>query len=180
MRGAIFTNSDGIVGEDVRDAVEFRKSSHANGGSEVVDEHKEGGSRDFEKSMVRESVHDGSHGVLADTKVQVSASVRFVETGTEVTSIVDVVRGGSVEIGRSRDVVRDELGNFLNDFVLRNTGGFRSRLHFGDFLQHICRRHGLVGNGITQLAGEFGVGLLPRRIGFLPGIVLGLVCLLDF
>mmetsp|Transcript_37834 Transcript_37834/g.91755 ORF Transcript_37834/g.91755 Transcript_37834/m.91755 type:complete len:110 (+) Transcript_37834:626-955(+) len=108
MGRAILTDTDGVVGKDVRNTVQFRKRGDTTGGAEVVNEDQESGSGDLEKSVEGESVHDGSHGVFTDTEVQVLSGVRLIETSTEVASVVDVVTGGTVKIGRSRNVMGDK------------------------------------------------------------------------
>jgi len=107
MGGSILTDTDRIVGKNVGNTVQLRKGSDTGSGTEIVNEDQESGSRDLEKTVETKSVHDGSHGVLTDTKVQVLSGVSLVESGSKVTSVVDVVTGGSVKIGRTRDVVRD-------------------------------------------------------------------------
>merc|ERR1740115_230916 len=123
MGRSILTNSDGIVGKNVRNTSQLGKRGNTDGRTEVINENQESGSGDLEKSVECESVHDGSHGVFTDSEVQVLSSVGLVETRSEVSSFVDVVTGGSVKIGRSRNVVRYETGNFLDNLVSGNTGG---------------------------------------------------------
>mmetsp|Transcript_52038 Transcript_52038/g.125585 ORF Transcript_52038/g.125585 Transcript_52038/m.125585 type:complete len:636 (-) Transcript_52038:69-1976(-) len=179
VSGAVLTDTDGVVREDVRDTVQLRKSGDTDSGAEVVDEDQEGRSRDLEKTVESESVHDGTHGVFTDTEVKVLSGVRLVEASTEVSTIVDVVTGRSVKIGRSRNVVRDELGDFLDDLVSRNTCGLGGVSHGRDGGSHFTGAHGLVLDSVLELLGKLGVGLLPCREGGLPRVVCGLVLLLD-
>mmetsp|Transcript_7983 Transcript_7983/g.17170 ORF Transcript_7983/g.17170 Transcript_7983/m.17170 type:complete len:343 (-) Transcript_7983:1230-2258(-) len=153
MGRSILTNSDGIVGKNVGDGAQLGKTGDTDGRSEVINEDQESGSRDLEKSVECESVHDGSHGVFADTEVQVLSTVGLVETRSEVSSFIDVVTGGSVKIGRSRNVVGDKSRDLLDDLVSGNTGGFGFISHLSDFLDHILSRHGVVSDGILQLLG---------------------------
>mmetsp|Transcript_13216 Transcript_13216/g.27334 ORF Transcript_13216/g.27334 Transcript_13216/m.27334 type:complete len:530 (+) Transcript_13216:643-2232(+) len=179
MGRSILTNSDRVVGKDVRDGSQLGEGGNTEGSSEVVNKDKEGRSRDLEESVEGESVHDGSHGVFTDTEVQVLSRVRLVETRSEVSSFVDVVSGRSVKIGGSRDVVGDKAGDFLDDLVSRDTGGFGFRAHFINFLDHVLSRHGVVSNGVFQLLGKLGVGGGPGLVGVLPFVVDTLVLGLD-
>mmetsp|Transcript_30080 Transcript_30080/g.64466 ORF Transcript_30080/g.64466 Transcript_30080/m.64466 type:complete len:528 (-) Transcript_30080:46-1629(-) len=179
MGRSILTDSDRIVGKDVRDGSQLGEGGDTDGRSEVIDEDQEGGSGDLEKSVEGESVHDGSHSVLTNSEVQVLSSVGLVKTGSEVSSFVDVVTGGSVKIGRSRNVVGYETRDLLDDLVSGDTGGFGIFAHGVDFLNHLFGRHGVVGNGVLQLLGEVGVGFLPGSVGGLPFVVSVLVLLLD-
>ena len=52
MGGSIFTNTDGVVGKDVGHTAELGEGSNTDGGSEVIDEDSEGGSRGLEDSVV--------------------------------------------------------------------------------------------------------------------------------
>ena len=176
---SILTDSDRIVGKNVRDGSQLGKGGNTDGRSEVVNEDQEGRSRDLEKSVEGESVHDGSHGVFTDTEVQVLSAVGLVETSSEVSSFVDVVSGRSVKIGRSGDVVRDKAGDLLDDLVSGDTGGLGIFAHGGDFLDHVLSRHGVVSNGVFQLLGKFRVGLTPGLVSFLPFVVDTLVLGLD-
>mmetsp|Transcript_830 Transcript_830/g.1761 ORF Transcript_830/g.1761 Transcript_830/m.1761 type:complete len:573 (+) Transcript_830:660-2378(+) len=179
MGRSILTNSDRIVGKDVGNSSQLGKGGNTDGGSEVVNENQESGSGDLEESVEGESVHDGSHGVFADTEVQVLSGVSLVEARSEVSSLVDVVTSRSVKIGRSGDVVGDKAGDLLDDLVSGDTGGFGFRSHGSNFLDHILSRHGVVGNSVFQLLGKIRVGLLPSGVGALPFVVGVLVLLLD-
>mmetsp|Transcript_1811 Transcript_1811/g.4526 ORF Transcript_1811/g.4526 Transcript_1811/m.4526 type:complete len:463 (-) Transcript_1811:145-1533(-) len=117
--------------------------------------------------------------MLADSEVQVLASVGLIEASAEVSAVVNVVTGGSMKIGGSRDVVGNGLGNLLDDLVARDTGGLGLTAHLGDGLDHLGSRHDVVGNGILKLLGEVAVGFLPGSVGGLPVIVDALVLLLD-
>mmetsp|Transcript_15804 Transcript_15804/g.26688 ORF Transcript_15804/g.26688 Transcript_15804/m.26688 type:complete len:467 (-) Transcript_15804:73-1473(-) len=109
--------------------------------------------------------------MLTDSEVQVLSSVGLVETSTEVSTVVDVVTGRSVKIGRSGDVVRNKLGNVLDDLESRNTGGLGFITHLRDGSEHVLSGHGLVSYGILKLSGHIGVGLLPCGVGSLPIVV---------
>mmetsp|Transcript_10183 Transcript_10183/g.28581 ORF Transcript_10183/g.28581 Transcript_10183/m.28581 type:complete len:741 (+) Transcript_10183:131-2353(+) len=180
MGGSILTYTDGVMGEDVRDAAELGEAGNTDGGAEVVGEDKEGGAGGPEESVVGEAVEDGAHGVLADTEVEVLSGVGLVEAGAVVAAVVDVVAARAVEIGRSRDVLGNELGDLLNDLVAGDTGGLGVLLvHVGDLLDHVLGRHDVVGDGILELLGKVGVGLGPGLVGGLPLVVARLVLLLD-
>lgn len=62
------------MGQDVVDG-QLRESGHAHGGTHVVGEHQKGGAGAAVEAEVRDSVKDGSHGVLADAVVEVAAGV---------------------------------------------------------------------------------------------------------
>mmetsp|Transcript_24619 Transcript_24619/g.38027 ORF Transcript_24619/g.38027 Transcript_24619/m.38027 type:complete len:530 (+) Transcript_24619:759-2348(+) len=179
MGGSILTNSNGIVRQDVRNAVQLRQRCHTDGGTEVVHKHRKGRSRDLEQTVVSKSVQNGSHGMLTDSKVQILVGVALIKSGTKVASIVDVVAARSVQIGRSTDVVGHELGNLLDDLVSRYAGGLSCTSHLGDGIEHFFRTHHLVVDGIVELGGELGVGLRPGLEGIVPCIVRSLVLGLD-
>mmetsp|Transcript_23877 Transcript_23877/g.37589 ORF Transcript_23877/g.37589 Transcript_23877/m.37589 type:complete len:622 (-) Transcript_23877:51-1916(-) len=171
MGGSILTNTNGVMGQDVRHTAELGKGRNTDGGAEVINEHQEGRSGGLEDTVIRDTVEDGSHGVFTDSEVQVLACVGLIEPGAEVSSIVDVVTGGAVKIGGSRDVVGHQLGNLLNDLVTRNTGGLGVTAHLGDGGNHILSRHDVVSDSVFELLGHVSVGFLPGRIGTLPLIV---------
>mmetsp|Transcript_25519 Transcript_25519/g.54906 ORF Transcript_25519/g.54906 Transcript_25519/m.54906 type:complete len:407 (-) Transcript_25519:456-1676(-) len=171
MGGSIFTNSNRVVGEDVGHTAKLGKGGNTDGGAEVINEDREGGSRGLEDSVVSNTVKDGSHGVLTDTEVHVLSVVGLVKSSSEVSTVVDVVTGGSVKIGGTRDVVRNQLGNVLDDLVSRHTGGLSIAAHLGDGLDHLSSRHDIVSNSILELLCQIGIGLLPGSVGGLPIIV---------
>mmetsp|Transcript_6241 Transcript_6241/g.17866 ORF Transcript_6241/g.17866 Transcript_6241/m.17866 type:complete len:427 (-) Transcript_6241:200-1480(-) len=117
--------------------------------------------------------------MLTDTEVQVLSSISLVESRSEVTTVVDVVTGGSVQVSRSRNIVRHHGGNVLDDLESTDTGGFGGISHCGDLGDHFLSRWGLISDGIFQLSGKSGVSLLPGRKSGLPFIVVGLVLLLN-
>mmetsp|Transcript_20881 Transcript_20881/g.35892 ORF Transcript_20881/g.35892 Transcript_20881/m.35892 type:complete len:584 (-) Transcript_20881:129-1880(-) len=176
---SILSNSNGVVGEDVGHTSELSKGSNTESGAHVINEDQEGGSRGLEDSVVSNTVKHGSHGVLADTEVQVLSSVGLVESRSKVSSIVDVVTGGAVEISRSRDVVGDQLGDLLDDLESRDTGGLGVTSHLRDGGDHVRGRHDIVGDSILELLGKVGVSLLPSSVSGLPVIVDLSVLLLD-
>mmetsp|Transcript_5883 Transcript_5883/g.7631 ORF Transcript_5883/g.7631 Transcript_5883/m.7631 type:complete len:621 (-) Transcript_5883:46-1908(-) len=175
MGRTVLTNSDGVVGKNPGDTAELGKTGNTDGGAEVVNEHKEGGTRSLEDSVVSNTVKDGSHGVLTDSEVQVLSSVVLVKSSTEVSGSVNVVTGRSVKIGRSRDVVGNKLGNLLDNLVSGNTGGLSTSVKLRDGGNHVISRHDIVGNGILKLLGHVRVGLRPGLVGGLPFVVGGLV-----
>ena len=178
--GSILTDTNGVVGEDVRDAAELGEAGNTDGGAEVVSEDKEGGAGGLEEAVVGETVEDGAHGVLADTEVEVLSGIGLVEAGTVVAAVVDVVAARAVEIGGSRDVLGNDLGDLLDDLVSGDTGGLGGiDVHIGDGLDHLVGGHDVVGDGVLELLGEVGVGLGPGLVGGLPLVVGGLVLLLD-
>mmetsp|Transcript_14996 Transcript_14996/g.24389 ORF Transcript_14996/g.24389 Transcript_14996/m.24389 type:complete len:312 (+) Transcript_14996:654-1589(+) len=179
MGGSILTNTNGVVGQDVRHAAKLGKGGNTDGGAEVIHEDQESGSRGLEDTMVCDTVEDGSHGMLTDTEVQVLSSVGLVESSSEVSSSIDVVTGGTVEIGRSRDIVGNKLGNLLDDLVSTDTGGLGIITHNRDGLDHIIGGHDIVGDSILELLGEVGVGTLPGSVGGLPVAVDLAILLLD-
>mmetsp|Transcript_20994 Transcript_20994/g.34638 ORF Transcript_20994/g.34638 Transcript_20994/m.34638 type:complete len:622 (+) Transcript_20994:383-2248(+) len=176
---SILTNTDGVVGKNVGHTVELGKGGNTDGRTHVINEDKEGRSRGLEDTVVSNTVKNGTHGMFTDSEVQVLSCVGLVETGTEVSSVVDVVTGRSVKIGRSGDVVRNKLGNFLDNLVTRHTGGFSITAHLRDGSKHVLSRHGDVIYGILKLLGHIGVGLLPCSVSVLPFVVDLSVLLLD-
>ena len=178
--GSILTYADGVMGEDVRDTAELGEAGDTDGGAEVVGEDKEGGSGGLEEAVVGDTVEDGAHGVLADTEVEVLSGVGLVEAGAVVAAVVDVVAARAVEIGGSRAVLGNELGDLLDHLVAGDTGGLgRVDVHLGDLLDHGIGGHDIVGDGILELLGEVGVGRGPGLVGGLPLVVRGLVLVLD-
>mmetsp|Transcript_25037 Transcript_25037/g.54582 ORF Transcript_25037/g.54582 Transcript_25037/m.54582 type:complete len:349 (-) Transcript_25037:340-1386(-) len=166
--------------EDVRDTSELGKAGNTDSGAEVVSEDKEGGSRGLEEAVVGETIEDGSHGVLTDTEIKVLSGVGLVETGTPVSTIVDVVTARSVKVGRTGDVIGDKLGDLLDDLVTGDTSGLSVFLvHFGNRLDHLFSGHDIVCDGILKLLGKVRVSLGPGLVSGLPLVVGGLVLLLD-
>mmetsp|Transcript_59790 Transcript_59790/g.177195 ORF Transcript_59790/g.177195 Transcript_59790/m.177195 type:complete len:630 (+) Transcript_59790:400-2289(+) len=177
---AILTDTDGVVGQDPGHTVELGEASNTDSGAEVVSEDKEGRSRDLEEAVVCEAVKDGSHGVLADTEVEVLSGVGLVEANTPVSALVDVVAARAVEVGGPRHVLGHELGDLLDGLVARHTGSLGTLLvGLRDGLDHLLSGHDIVIDSIIELLGELRVGLGPGLESLLPGIVGGLVLLLD-
>mmetsp|Transcript_18439 Transcript_18439/g.41040 ORF Transcript_18439/g.41040 Transcript_18439/m.41040 type:complete len:735 (-) Transcript_18439:56-2260(-) len=177
--GAVLSDTNGVVGQNVRDTVQLSKRGNTDGGTEVVNEDEEGGAGSLEDAVVSNTVEDGTHGVLTDSEVKVLPRVRLVESSAEVSSIVDVVAGGAVKIGRAGDVVGHKPGDVLDNLEARNAGGLGVTAHLRDVGDHIFSGHGLVSHSVLKLGGKGGVGLLPRSVSCLPVVVDLAVLLLD-
>lgn len=85
MGWAVLADTDGVVGPDVRNW-ELSKGSDTDGGAHVISEDKESSTGRLVETEVRETVHDGTHGVLPDTVEEVAASIGLALGGTEVTN----------------------------------------------------------------------------------------------
>ena len=180
MGRTILTNSDRVVGKDVRNSSELGKGSNTDSRTEVIDEDKESRSRSLEKSVVCESVKDGSHGMLTDSEVKVSSGIGLVESSTPVSTSFDVVTARSVQIGGSRDIVWDGLSNLLDDVLSGDTGGLGGGdTHISDGRAHLGSGWDLVVDSVIELGGESWVGSLPSGEISLPFIVDSLVLSLD-
>ena len=96
---AVFSDSDRVVGEDVTHR-QLREGSDTDGGSHVVSEYQESGSRGSVQAVVSDAVEHGAHGVLSDTEVEVAALERLsCDFGvSEVLSLVDVVLVDDIDV----------------------------------------------------------------------------------
>merc|ERR1719384_7207 len=88
---SIFSNSDGVMGKDVRNASKLSKGCNTDGWAKVINENSESRSGCLEDSVVSNTVKDGSHSVFTDSEVQVLSRVSLVESSSEVSSVFDVV-----------------------------------------------------------------------------------------
>ena len=72
--GAVFTQTDGIVGID-KNRVDFHQRGHAQRVAGVFGEHQEGCAKRFYTAMQRQAVHDGRHTEFAHAVVQVVTAI---------------------------------------------------------------------------------------------------------
>mmetsp|Transcript_15862 Transcript_15862/g.53056 ORF Transcript_15862/g.53056 Transcript_15862/m.53056 type:complete len:449 (+) Transcript_15862:44-1390(+) len=179
MGGTVLANTDGVVSQDVGGG-QFSQSSHTDGSAHVIDENQEGGARWSEQSMEGDSIHDGSHTMLADSKVEVLSSIGLVKSPAEVSAILDVVLVGSVKIGRTREELRHEVRDVVDHDGSSLTGG--NVLALGNLrngLEHLFSRGSLLLLELLEKGCFVGIGRLPGIEGILPCIVLLLVPLLN-
>mmetsp|Transcript_5348 Transcript_5348/g.8044 ORF Transcript_5348/g.8044 Transcript_5348/m.8044 type:complete len:393 (+) Transcript_5348:734-1912(+) len=138
MGGSILTDSNGIVREDPCDG-NFHDGRETNDGLHVVRKYEETRSERAQLGQAH-SIHDGSHSVLTDTKVEVaSGPVAPACGGGHEISILGVGQarlGGGRKIRRSSEEVRASLGNELHNLSVGNT-----------------RRHTLLVGGVSGQAG---------------------------
>mmetsp|Transcript_9229 Transcript_9229/g.15837 ORF Transcript_9229/g.15837 Transcript_9229/m.15837 type:complete len:525 (-) Transcript_9229:48-1622(-) len=166
------------MGEDVANG-ELSQSGHADGGAQVVSEHKEGGTRAAVETEVLHTIEHGAHGVLTDTEVEVAASVGLglaVPAVAPVTAILDQVLGGAVKISRAGHIVRHHISNGGDHVGASNAGGNVTTLMHRDASEQLLHRWGVVSLGILKGLGKGGVGSLPLAVHGLPGIILLLLC----
>lgn len=117
--GAVLTEANGVVGSnpDVADVGEGRETDGAGG---VGNEVEEGTAVGDDGAVGRETVHDGTHGVLADTIADVGSSP-VTETsrwGLEVNHALCAGKVGAGQIGGTTD----ELGEDVEDLCEDNLG----------------------------------------------------------
>ena len=94
--GAVFADTDGVVGEHV-DHTQFTQGRQAHRAAHVVGEHQEGAAvGDQAAVVVRDSVEDGRHGVLTHAEVQVALLGGFRLVGAGLALDVGVVGVGEV------------------------------------------------------------------------------------
>eukprot|EP01137_Pigoraptor_chileana_P026861 Opistho-2@8750 len=73
VRGAVFAQADGVVGEHVDHAL-LHQRGHADGVAAVVAEREEGAAVGDEAAVQRHAVHDGGHAELTHAVVDVAAA----------------------------------------------------------------------------------------------------------
>ncbi len=117
--GAVFANTDGVVGEDESDG-EMGESGEADGRAEVVGKDAEGGSGDSEESIVSDAIADGAHGVFANSEPDVAAGWGF---GREVAFVFEVIFGGSEKVGGSGDHGGNGFCDVVDDVTAGSSGG---------------------------------------------------------
>lgn len=109
----IFTETNRVVGGNVEDS-KVRQGGKSDGTGGVRDEVKESGSERNDTTIGSDTVTDGSHTVLPNTKSEISASVAS-ETGRGVLEVLSALPPGQVgtgQVGRTTD----QLGQHLNEF----------------------------------------------------------------
>lgn len=74
MSGSIFSQKDGVMGEDVKDT-SVRKSAQDGGTIGITNEVQESGAERNNSSVSSKAVANGSHGVLSNSKADVTLRV---------------------------------------------------------------------------------------------------------
>lgn len=101
MGGAVFADTDGVVGEHV-DHTQFTQGRQAHGTAHVIGEHQEGAAiGDQAAVVIGDAVEDGGHRVLAHTEVQVALLRAAGLIGAGLSLDVRVVGVG--EVSRAAD-----------------------------------------------------------------------------
>mmetsp|Transcript_8408 Transcript_8408/g.18416 ORF Transcript_8408/g.18416 Transcript_8408/m.18416 type:complete len:493 (+) Transcript_8408:785-2263(+) len=146
----------------------MRKSGDTHGTTHVVREHEEGRARHAEWAVVGHAVHDGAHGVLANTVVEVAAGVVVLR---EISDALHVILVRAVEISGAREVKRHGLRDRLQDVGARVASGDASA-NF-ELIHHRVEVRNVAGHRISVRLCELRVGALPGLEGLLPRVVLG-------
>src|SRR5579859_283475 len=113
MSGAVFTYSNGVMGEDV-DHGNFHERRQAHGWPRIVAEDEEARA-EWANLAQRETIQDGAHGVLANAEVKISAAVLAVLKIAGAFEGKTSLGGGS-EIGGAADEPRDTFCNGVQHF----------------------------------------------------------------
>ncbi len=153
--GAVFADTDGVVGEAVDDG-DFHDGGEAYRTAGVVGEDEEARAEGSDLGE-RHAVDDGSHGELADAVVEVAAGV---VVGLEVAGFRrgDAGFSGGVEIGRAADEPGDIFGDGVEDFAVGLAGseaffvGGEDGEVFVPTLGQLAMLH------LVEFVGEVGVG----------------------
>src|SRR5207245_2192584 len=117
MRRTIFTQTDGIVGEDIirRD---LHQNAEAHAGAHVIAEIKERGA-EAAKLRQRHAVDHGVHGVFAYAKVDVAPAIFVrIELAGAIEGQVRFVRFSQVRraADKPRDILRQDVQRFSGGF----------------------------------------------------------------
>lgn len=136
---AVLAQTDGVVGGNP-DVADLGQSRQTDGTGSVGDEVEEGTAVGQDGAVGRQTVHDGTHGVLTDTVSDVSAGV-VTETsvlGLEIDGILPSGQVGASQIGGTTDKLGDDSLDLAEDS-----------------LRQLSRSDGRVGGGVD------GESLLP-------------------
>ncbi len=118
--GAVFAQADGVVGEHV-DHAQLTQGREAHGAHHVAREHREGAAVGHQAAaVVRQSIQDGRHGVLAHTEVQVAVGF---STLLETALTLDVGEVGVGEVGGAADQFRQDGADGVEAVVGVLAGG---------------------------------------------------------
>lgn len=139
VSGAILAEADRVVGRHPEDA-DARERREARGTGSVRHEVEESTTVGHNGAVGSQTVHDGTHGVLADAVANVATGVvtKLGRRGLEVDGVLPPGQVRASQIGGTTD----ELGNGLVDLVEDNLG-------------QLAGGNGGVGGGVD------GEGLLP-------------------
>lgn len=165
VSGAVFTDTNGVVGEDIDDG-EFSQSGEADGRAHVVGEDEEGRAAGTEEAVVGDAVANRAHGVLADTEPDVFA---FWSRSAVVAGVLEVVLGRTVKVSRTGDKAGDELGDFIDDHAACATSGVCVVVAEGwDGVAKVARNGS--GDAVLKLFRQLGVGGGPGIVSGLPSV----------
>mmetsp|Transcript_14645 Transcript_14645/g.29644 ORF Transcript_14645/g.29644 Transcript_14645/m.29644 type:complete len:487 (-) Transcript_14645:141-1601(-) len=112
--------------------------------------------------------------MLTDTVVDVAASVGLSEGGlaSEVSTSRNVVLVGTVEVGRTGDDIREDLGDVVEGGGTGDTGGLSNlRVTSRDLSEHLLNGRGLASNSVLELLSKSRVLALPLGVSGLPVVV---------
>ena len=170
VRRAVFTETDGIVRQDVDDA-DAHQSGEADRRTAIVREDQEAAGIGDQTAVQRDTVHGSGHAVLAHAVVDVAAGEVRRRNRLGLARL-GVVRAG--QVGRAAERFQE---NAVDDFkrVFRSLAGCRVRLGFGELL--LVGRNGRV-EAAFEIAGEaadelgllLGFRLLETGFPFLVGL----------
>ena len=125
MRRAVLTQTDGVVGGDVdgTDAGEGGQTDGTGGVGDEVEESTAGG--DDVDAVGSETVHDGGHGMLADTVADVAAGpVANAENGgLEVDGVLPAGVVGARQVSGAGEQLGDDVVDLLEDGLGQLAGG---------------------------------------------------------
>src|SRR5438067_2130310 len=172
---AVLAEQHRVVGED-EDAAQLGERRDADGRPHVIAEDEEGAAVGQEEAVVGEAVDDGSHAVLAHAEMDVAAAVL---APADVALVLQVGQRRRIEVRRSADERRNQLGGLLQD--RRSDLARRVRLLDGrHYLDELVGE--VAGDGaareLVEDARLVGIARPPLRESLLPGLVI-LLQLLD-
>src|SRR5262245_62361047 len=94
MRRPVFAHADRLVGKNIN-VRKLRQSAEPNGSTAIVGKHHERSARCTEQPVIRDSVEDGAHAVLAYPETNV-APAEIV--AIKIAPVLDVIHCRSVQI----------------------------------------------------------------------------------
>lgn len=176
---SVFTETNGVVGGNVKDS-EVRQGGKSDGTGGVRDEVKESGTERNDTTVGSDTVTDGSHTMLPDTKSEVSTSVA-TETSRGVLEVLSALPPGQVgtgQVGRTTNQLGQNLSE-LGDGSLGQLPGTDSSVRRGVGGESLLPTFGETAfNSSLKFSGLLGVLLTVRLEESLPfsiglGTVLG-------
>ncbi|MNZ67251.1 hypothetical protein D3C78_854920 [compost metagenome] len=160
---AIFTQTDGVVGVD-EDGALLHQGGHAQGVAGVLHEHQEGGAVGDETTVQGDAVHDGGHGELAHTVVNVVAGGIFIGQGLGAGPHGQVGRG---QVGGTTHELGQQLAEGFQGVLGCFTGRYLGRVGLQG-LDDLGRFSGPVGRQLANGA-ALELGSQGRVRGFIGG-----------